>query len=96
MMLTIDTIALFTIFTICILRLNEHKHHFARTVMLAAATAGTFGLCCEQLARGRVFGPDVWVVMMHIGIAGLLILRFACLRQHDPERRSTSDRRLAL
>lgn len=87
MMLTIDTIAMLAIFVIAILHLNEQKHGLFRTLLWAMVAAGTFGLCCEQLARGRVFGPDVWAVMTHVGVAGLLAMRY-CKRYDMVERRT--------
>lgn len=90
MTLAIDTFALLVIFAVAILRLNETKHGFLRTIMWSLVAAGTFGLGCEQLARGRVFGPDVWAVMLHVGVAGLTFVRFAYHKPHVPERRALS------
>jgi undecaprenyl pyrophosphate phosphatase UppP len=95
-MLILDSIALFTICVVCILRLNDRKHRFPVTVLWAFSIAGTFGIACEQIAANRIFGPDSFVIMMHIGLAGLLVLRFARLKPNEPERRETADRRLAL
>ncbi len=80
MTLTIDTLALIVMFTIAILRLNEKKHDLVRTMLWAMIAAGTFGLGCEQLARGKVFGTDVWPIMMHVGMAGAMLVRFACYK----------------
>lgn len=92
MTLIIDTIALVTIFVIAIMRLNERKHNFYRTVFWAMIAAGSVGVAGEQLAKsvvvGRavVFGPDLWVVMQHIGVAGLLAGYFCCWRWTDRRR----------
>lgn len=80
MTLAIDTFALLVMFSIAILRLNEKKHDIVRTLLWAMVAAGTFGLGCEQIARGKVFGTDVWPIMMHVGMAGLMFVRFACYK----------------
>lgn len=93
MTLVIDTIALTTIFAIAVMRLNERKHTLARTFFWALIAAGSVGIGGEQIAKSImsghfiVFGPDVWVVMQHIGIAGLLAGYFCCWRWPDRRHR---------
>lgn len=94
--LAIDVVALSMLFSVAILRLNEKKHSLIRTLMWALIAAGTFGVLCEELIRARVFGPDLWMVMMHVGVTGIAVRHYSDWRErrkhdrgHKPERRFT-------
>lgn len=97
MNLFIDTVALLTIFVVAIMRLNEKKHSTLRSFFWALIASGSVGVALEQIERAYVFGPDLWMIMMHMGFAGLFVVYFCCWRFKDrrgKDRGHYPDRRL--